>query len=117
MTTPTTNPTPYLDAARYRTRDDMLGGLRRQLQALPGYAAETAEVSLSDFQDVARWVEHAQTALVVSLVLDQAWTWAMVGAELGVTRAAARNRFGRWVDAARSTRAELADPASLHNAP
>lgn len=112
-----TTSTPYLDRPSYKTRDDMLGGLRRQLRALPEYAAQTAEVSLSDFQDLAREVAAAQTALVVTLVLDQSWTWAMVGAELGVTRTAAQNRYGRYVTVARNTRAEVADPTSLHNAP
>jgi hypothetical protein len=94
-------PTPYLDRASYKSRDDMLGGLRRQLRALPEYAAQTAEVSLSDFQDLAREVQAAQTALVVKLVTEQNWTWTMVGSELGVTRTSAQDRYGKAVKAAR----------------
>ena len=99
--TPTDTPDRYLDAARYRTRDDMLGGLRRQLRALPEYAASTGEVSLSDFQDLAQQVEAAQLDLVARLLAD-GWSWARVGAELGMTRTAAQRRWGSRV---KSTRA------------
>jgi hypothetical protein len=99
-----TSPTPYLDRPSYKSRDDMLGGLRRQLRALPEYAAQTAEVSLGDFRDLAREVQAAQAALVVKLVTEQSWTWAMVGSELGITRTAAQTRYGKAVTAAREAR-------------
>jgi hypothetical protein len=82
---------------RYRTRDDMLGGLRRQIRALPAYAAETAEVDLIDFSDLVREVEAAQAALVVDLMVAQGWSWGRVGAELGISRQAARQRWGGHV--------------------
>lgn len=109
MTTPTA-PVHHLDRDRYRTRDEMIGGARRQLRALPEYAAQTGEVPLSDFQDLVREAEAALTQTVVTLVLEQSWTWAMVGSELGITRAAARNRFGPRVDLARALAAAQTDP-------
>lgn len=99
--TPTTTP-------RYRTRDDMLGGLRRQIRALPAYAAESAEVDLSDFRDLVREVEAAQSAMVVILVTEQGWSWGRVAAELGVSRQAARQRWGgRVADAQRQAEQEI----------
>lgn len=82
---------------RYRTRDDMLGGLRRQIRALPAYAAESAEVDLSDFRDLVKEVEAAQGRLVVTLVTEQGWSWGRVADELGVSRQAARQRWGGLV--------------------
>lgn len=90
---------------RYRTRDDMLGGLRRQIRALPGYAADTAEVGLADFADLLREVEAARSALVVTLVLDQGWSWGRVAAELDVSRQAARQRWSAQVETERAARA------------
>lgn len=94
-----TSPTPYLDAARYRTRDDMLGGVRRQLRALPAYAAETAELDLADFQDLVREAEAALTAMVITLVGEQGWTWGQVADQLGMSRQAAMRRWGHRVEA------------------
>lgn len=92
-----TTPTPYLDAKRYRTRDDMLGGVRRQLRALPGYAAETAELDLADFRDLVKEAEAAQTAMVVILVQDQGWTWGQVADQLGMSRQAAMRKWAHRV--------------------
>lgn len=92
-----TTPTPYLDAARYRTRDDMLGGVRRQLRALPRYAAETAELDLADFADIVREAEDALSEHVVTLVQDQGWSWGQVAEQLGMSRQAAMRRWGQLV--------------------
>jgi hypothetical protein len=82
---------------RYRTRDDMLGGLRRQIRALPAYAAESAEVDLADFSDLVKEVQAAQSAMVVILVTEQGWSWGRVADELSISRQAARQRWGGHV--------------------
>jgi predicted ArsR family transcriptional regulator len=47
---------------------------------------------------------------VIRLVQDEGWSWSQIGAELGVTREAARQRFGHLV---KSTRRRGAQPAAL----
>ena len=79
---------------RYRNRDEMLDGFRRQLKALPAYAAETGELDLCDFRALARMVRDAEAEFVTRLVVDQGWSWGQVGRELNMTRQAARKHWG-----------------------
>jgi hypothetical protein len=96
---------------RYRTADETLGGIRRQINALPAYAAETGEIGLAEFEDLRKIVLAAQGQLAAKLVVEQGWSWGQVGRELGMTRQSARERWDKDVTAykARSEAMPTAD--------
>ena len=68
------------------------------------YAA-AGTVSLAELDKVADL-----EAAVIRLVQDEGYSWSMVGAELGVSRQAAQQRFGHLV---KSRRSRGAQPAHL----
>jgi predicted DNA-binding protein (UPF0251 family) len=81
----------------------------RQAAYAPSYTA-AGVVSLADLDHVARIHQQVLNAAVIRLVQDEGYSWSMVGAELGVSRQAAQQRFGHLV---KSTRTRGAQPAHL----
>ena len=108
---------------RYRARDrrntaararrtpggDYVAREARQAAYAPSYTA-AGTVSLADLDHVARIHQQVLNAAVIRLVQDEGYSWSMVGAELGVSRQAAQQRFGHLV---KSRRARGAQPAQL----
>ena len=108
---------------RYRARDrrnaarrarrvpgaDYVPQTTRQAAHAPLYAA-AGVVSLADLDLVARIHGRVLEQAVIRLVQDEGYSWAMVGAELGVTRQAAQQRFGHLV---KTTRTRGGQPANL----
>jgi len=98
-----TEPTPK----RYRTADETLGGTRRQVNALPAYALDTAEIGLADFDELRQVINAAQGQLAARLVVEHDWSWGQVGRELGITRQSARERWGNDVTAYKARSEQL----------
>ncbi len=73
------------------------------------YAA-AGTVSLAELDKVADVHRRVLEAAVIRLVQDEGYSWSMVGAELGVSRQAAQQRFGHLV---KSRRSRGAQPAHL----
>lgn len=81
----------------------------RQAAYAPSYTT-AGTVSLADLDHVARIHQRVMEAAVIRLVQDEQFSWAQIGAELGVSRQAAQQRFGHLV---KSQRARGAQPANL----
>lgn len=88
---------------------DYVGQQVRQAAYGATYAA-AGTVSLAELDKVADVHRRVLEAAVIRLVQDEGYSWSMVGAELGVTRQAAQQRFGHLV---KSRRARGAQPAHL----
>jgi hypothetical protein len=67
-------------------------------------------VSLRQLDQVADLHRRVMEQAVIRLVEQEGYSWAMVGAELGVSRQAAQQRFGHLV---KSRRTRGAQPAHL----
>jgi len=100
------------NAAR-RTRrtpgGDYVAQQARQAAYAPSYTA-AGTVTLADLDHVAKIHQRVMDAAVIRLVQDEGYSWAMVGADLGVSRQAAQQRFGHLV---KTTRRRGAQPAGL----
>lgn len=94
--------------ARRTPGGDYVSQQHRQAAHAPLYAA-AGTVSLADLDTVAQIHQRVMEAAVIRLVQDEGYSWAMVGAELGVSRQAAQQRFGHLV---KSTRRRGAQPAA-----
>lgn len=81
----------------------------RQAAYAPLYTA-AGTVTLADLDQVAKIHQRVMDAAVIRLVEQEGYSWAQVGAELGVTRQAAQQRFGHLV---KSRRTRGAQPANL----
>lgn len=81
----------------------------RQAAHAPVYA-EAGTVTLADLAKVAEIHQRVIEAAVIRLVETEGYSWTMVGAELGMTRQAASQRFGHLV---KSRRTRGAQPANL----
>ena len=93
-----------------RTRGgDYVAQQRRQADHAALYAA-AGTVSLAELDRVAKMHQHQVDQAVIRLVTDDHYSWAMIGAELGVSKQAAQQRFGRLV---KSSRRPGAQPAEL----
>jgi len=115
--------TDAAELAAYRARDrrnarrrsrrvpggDYVAMSTRQAAHAPLYA-ESGVVSLADLDYVAKIHAKVLDQAVIRLVETEGYSWTMVGAELGVTRQAAAQRFGHLV---KSRRTRGAQPANL----
>jgi predicted DNA-binding protein (UPF0251 family) len=81
----------------------------RQAAYAPLYTA-AGTVTLADLDQVAKIHQRVMDAAVIRLVEQEGYSWAQVGAELGVSRQAAQQRFGHLV---KSRRTRGAQPANL----
>jgi hypothetical protein len=111
------------ELAAYRARDarnarrrerrtpggDYVGQQLRQAAYGASYAA-AGTVSLAQLDQVADLHRRVIEQAVIRLVEQEGYSWAMIGAELGVSRQAAQQRFGHLV---KSRRARGAQPAGL----
>ncbi len=95
--------------ARRTPGGDYVGMSTRQAAHAPLYAA-AGTVSLRDLDYVAQVHARVLDEAVIRLVETEGYSWTMVGAELGVTRQAAAQRFGHLV---KSRRTRGAQPANL----
>ena len=95
--------------ARRTPGGDYVAQQARQAAYAPSYTA-AGTVSLADLVRVAEIHQRVLNAAVIRLVEDEGYSWAMVGAELGVGRTAAQKRFGHLV---KSRRSRGAQPAHL----
>jgi len=76
---------------------------------VPVHAA-AGRLTLTEVAHLAATSARVLDETVIRLVQDEGWSWGQVGAALGVTREAARQRFGHLV---KSTRRRGAQPAHL----
>ena len=103
------------DKRRQRRRETrapgegMVGALTRMSAYVPLHAA-AGRVTLAEAAGLAATSARVLNETVIRLVEDEGWSWAQIGAELGVTREAARQRFGHL---AKTTRRRGAQPAHL----
>lgn len=95
--------------ARRTPGGDYVAREARQAAYAPSYTA-AGTVTLADLEHVAKIHQRVLDAAVIRLVQDEGYSWAKVGAELGVSRQAAQQRFGHLV---KTTRSRGAQPAHL----
>lgn len=88
---------------------DYVAQQARQAAYAPLYA-ETGTVTLAELDQVARVHAKVLEATVIRLVDNEGYSWAEIGAELGISRQLARQRFGHLV---KSSRGRGAQPANL----
>lgn len=81
----------------------------RQAAYGASYAA-SGVVGLRQLDQVAQLHQRAIEQAVIRLVQDDHYSWAQIGAELGISRQAAQQRFGHLV---KSSRRQGAQPANL----
>ena len=72
--------------------------------------AAAGRITLAEVANLAKMADRVLDETVIRLVGDEGWSWKMIGDELGVTREAARSRFGHLV---KTTRTRGAQPAEL----
>jgi len=95
--------------ARRTPGGDYVGQQTRQA-AYGAVYAQAGTVSLSELDRVADVHRRVLEQAVIRLVQDEGYSWSMIGAELGITRQAASQRFGHLV---KSSRRRGAQPAHL----
>jgi hypothetical protein len=81
----------------------------RQAAYGASYAA-AGTVSLAQLDQVAELHKRVMDQAVIRLVEQDHYSWAQIGAELGISRQAAQQRFGHLV---KSRRTRGAQPANL----
>ena len=85
------------DEARPRVREtatEFAGFARRVIRAHGRRVAAGDVAALGSLADLSRELDAAMADAVTRLRADHGYSWADIGRELGVTRAAACNRFG-----------------------
>lgn len=87
--------------SRHRENPDYAAFARRILQAHGRRVAAGDIEGLADLARLAEDVDAALTAAVVGLA-ERGYTWADIGAQLGITRQAAHQRFAREVSRGRT---------------
>jgi hypothetical protein len=95
--------------ARRLPGGDYVAQQARQAAYGATYAA-AGTVTLAELDRVAQIHQRVMDQAVIRLVQDDHYSWAQVGAELGISRQAAHQRFGHLV---KSTRRRGAQPARL----
>jgi hypothetical protein len=99
--------------AAARARRTPGGDYVQQQNRIAAYGADYSAagvVSLAELAQVAAIHQRVLDGAVIRLVQDEGYSWTMVGAELGVSRQAAQQRFGHLV---KSRRSPGAQPAHL----
>ena len=95
--------------ARRTPGGDYVAQQARQAAYGASYAA-AGTVTLAELDRVAQIHQRVMEQAVIRLVQDDHYSWAQIGAELGVSRQAAQQRFGHLV---KSSRRQGAQPAHL----
>jgi hypothetical protein len=95
--------------ARRTPGGDYVGQQIRQAAYGSSYAA-AGTVSLAQLDQVAELHRRVMDQAVIRLVEQDHYSWAQIGAELGISRQAAQQRFGHLV---KSRRARGGQPAGL----
>lgn len=99
--------------ARRRERRTPGGDYVGQQIRMAAYGASYAASGTVGLAELARVADAHQRVVeqaVIRLIEDEGYSWTMVGAELGVSRQAAQQRFGHLV---KSRRARGGQPAHL----
>ncbi|MCF7550995.1 hypothetical protein [Pseudonocardia sp. WMMC193] len=93
---PTLTGRPRRRSRRHRENPDYAAFARRIVQA---HGRRVADGDIEGLADLARLAEDVDTALTAAVVglADRGYTWAEIGARLGITRQAAHQRFAREV--------------------
>lgn len=95
--------------ARRTPGGDYVAQQIRQAAYGASYAA-AGTVGLAQLDQVAQLHQRVIEQAVIRLVQDDHYSWAQIGAELGISRQAAQQRFGPLV---KSSRRQGAQPAHL----